>query len=193
MASRQEITDAVDAARDAGQGGCALLHCVSGYPTPVEEANLSRIPALARDYDMPIGLSDHTLGIDVPITSVALSAAIIEKHVTLARADGGPDAEFSLEPDELKAMILGVRAAFSALGTADYGRASSEKGNVVFRRSLYAVKDIAAGERLTDNNVRSIRPGHGLAPKHLPDILGRHATKPIKRGTPISLEQLAKD
>jgi N-acetylneuraminate synthase len=186
MASRQDISDAVAAARSAGQGGCALLHCVSGYPTPVEEANLSRIPALAGDYDLPIGLSDHTLGIDVPITSIALGAAIIEKH-------GGPDAEFSLEPGELKAMIRGVRAAFSALGTADYGRASSEQGNVVFRRSLYAVKDIAAGEPLTNDNVRSIRPGHGLAPKHLPDILGRRAAMSIKRGTPMSFDLLAKD
>jgi N-acetylneuraminate synthase len=188
MAEADEIAEAAAAAREAGAGGIALLHCVSGYPTPAEEMNLSRIAALASRYDCPIGLSDHTLGTDVPVAATALGAAIIEKHVTLARADGGPDAAFSLEPDELAALVSGVRTAHAALGRADYGRAPSEQANMSFRRSLYAVKDIAGGELLTDKNVRSIRPGYGLAPKHLPDLLGRRARTAIARGTPMSFE-----
>jgi N-acetylneuraminate synthase len=188
MAAADEIAEAAAAAREAGVGGIALLHCVSGYPTPAEEMNLSRIAALAARYDCPIGLSDHTLGTDVPVAATALGAAIIEKHVTLARADGGPDAAFSLEPPELAALVSGVRTAHAALGRADYGRAPSEQANMSFRRSLYAVKDIAAGEPLTEKNVRSIRPGYGLAPKHLPDVLGRRARIAIARGTPMSFD-----
>lgn len=190
MASREEIAEALDAAQASGQGGCALLHCVSGYPTPVGQANLARMSTLARDFNVPIGLSDHTLGIEVPIAAVAMGAAIIEKHMTLSRADGGPDAEFSLEPHEFKAMVRGARAAFSAQGSAEYGQASSEKPNVAFRRSLYAVRDIGAGDVLTDDNVRSIRPGYGLAPKYLAEVLGRRAARQIKRGTPISFSLL---
>ena len=186
LADASEVDDAVAAA--AGAKGVALLHCVSGYPTPAEDANLARIPALAVKYDCPIGLSDHTLGTEAAVAAVALGAAIIEKHFTLARADGGPDAAFSLEPEELAALVKGARMAFSALGRADYGRAASEQDNATFRRSLYAVKDIAAGETLTERNVRSIRPGHGLAPKHLPEILGRRARKAIARGTPMTFE-----
>jgi N-acetylneuraminate synthase len=188
MASADEIRDAMSAAREAGSGGVALLHCVSGYPTPAEEANLARIPALAKNFDVPIGLSDHTLGIEAPITSVALGAAIIEKHITLARADGGPDAAFSLEPQELAALVKGVRMAHAALGHAEYGRANSEQDNIVFRRSLYVVKDIAAGEMFTAENVRSIRPGLGLSPAKLPNVLGHRAARAIKRGTPVSLD-----
>jgi N-acetylneuraminate synthase len=188
MAAADEIAEAAAAAREAGVGGIALLHCVSGYPTPAEEMNLSRIAALAARYDCPIGLSDHTLGTDVPVAATALGAAIIEKHVTLTRADGGPDAAFSLEPPELAALVSGVRTAHAALGRADYGRAPSEQANMSFRRSLYAVKDIAAGEPLTEKNVRSIRPGYGLAPKHLPDVLGRRARSAIARGTPMSFD-----
>jgi N-acetylneuraminate synthase len=191
MAGADEIRDAVTAAREAGSGGLALLHCVSGYPTPAEEANLARIPALAKNFDAPIGLSDHTLGIEASIASVALGAVIIEKHITLARADGGPDAAFSLEPQELAALVKGVRTAHDALGRADYGRASSEQGNVTFRRSLYVVKDIGAGETFTTENVRSIRPGLGLSPAKLPTILGRRASRAIKRGTPLSFDLVA--
>lgn len=151
-----------------------------------------RIQSLARTYDCPIGLSDHTLGIEAAIASVALGAAIIEKHITLARADGGPDAAFSLEPDELKQLVQGARAAFSALGSAEYGRAASEQGNMAFRRSLYAVQDIAAGGIFTDTNVRSIRPGFGLPPSRLPEVLGARAAKAISRGTPLSAELISK-
>jgi N-acetylneuraminate synthase len=188
MAEADEIEDAVSAARDSGRGEFALLHCVSGYPTPVDEINLARIPALASKYECVVGLSDHTLGTEVAVASVALGAAIIEKHFTLARADGGPDAAFSLEPQELAALVKGVRVAHAALGREDYGHAASEKPNMKFRRSLYAVRDIASGEALTEQNVRSIRPGYGLAPKHLPKILGRKARCAIARGTPLSFD-----
>lgn len=188
MAALQEIDEAMAAAKSGGASGVTLLHCVSGYPTPVEEANLARIARLSARYDCPVGLSDHTLGVEVAVASVALGAAVIEKHLTLARADGGPDSAFSLEPGELKALIRGARIAFEALGKADYGRAASERGSAAFRRSLYAVKDIAAGEVLTEQNVRSIRPGHGLAPKHLPEILGRRARTKIARGTPMAFD-----
>ena len=192
MAARAEIDSAVAAARQ-GDGSIALLHCISGYPTPVEEANLLRIPALAQAYDCPIGLSDHTLGVEASIAAVALGAAVIEKHITLARADGGPDAAFSLEPDELTKLVKSTRAAFAALGSAEYGRAASEEGNLAFRRSLYAVRDILTGETFTDANVRSIRPGFGLPPSRLPEILGARAAKPIARGTPLSVELINKE
>ena len=185
MASLREIEEAVAAARRGGTGDVVLLHCVSGYPTPAGEADLRTIPDLAARFEAPVGLSDHTLGIGVAAAAVALGAAVIEKHVTLARADGGPDAAFSLEPVELKALVEACRSAWEALGEASYSLKGSEAGNVIFRRSLYAVADIAAGEAVTPHNVRSIRPGYGLAPKHLPEILGRRAAKDIPRGTPI--------
>lgn len=191
MASGAEIDEAVEAAAE-GAGGLALLHCVSAYPTPADQANLSRVPALAKKYRWPIGLSDHSLGTEVAVAAVALGAAIIEKHVTLARADGGPDAAFSLEPHELKVLVDGARTAFSALGRPDYGRTDAEQPSRIFRRSLYAVRDIAAGESFTHENVRSIRPGYGLPPNELPGLLGRRAARPIARGTPISFDLIAK-
>jgi len=186
MANLDEIGEAVDAARDSGAAGVVLLHCTSGYPTPVREANLKRIGRLAECFDCPIGLSDHTLGTDVSVAAVAMGACLIEKHITLSRADGGPDAEFSLEPDELAQLVVGVRNAFEALGSADFVHAGSEAGNVMFRRSLYAVRNIDAGETFTEDNVRSIRPGHGLPPKLLPLVLGRRAACSIARGTALS-------
>jgi pseudaminic acid synthase len=188
MASNSEISDAVKAAQESNGGEIALLHCISAYPTPVEEANLMRIPALAERYRRPVGLSDHTLGVEVSIAAVALGASIIEKHITLARSEGGPDAAFSLEPSEFQALVKGVRSAHSALGRADSERTQSETPNMIFRRSLYAVNDISPGDELTPENVRSIRPGYGLAPKYLPQILGRRAKIAIKRGTPLSLK-----
>ena len=190
MADLDEIGDAVTAARDAGCVDLALLHCVSGYPAPPEDCHLATIPHLAETFGVTAGLSDHTLGIAVPVAAIALGAALIEKHVILSRADGGPDAAFSLEPDELKAMIDGVRTAHAALGQVDYSLKGSERGNVFVRRSLYAVADIKAGEPLTDANVRSIRPGHGLAPKYLPELIGRVASRNIARGTPLDWAML---
>ena len=185
MANLAEIAEAVAAARESGCEQLALLHCVSGYPAPPQDCNLATIPHLAEAFGVTVGLSDHTLGIAVPVAAVALGASLIEKHVTLSRADGGPDAAFSLEPPELAAMIEGVHTAHAALGRVDYTLKGSERGNVTLRRSLYAVADIKAGEPLTEHNIRSIRPGHGLAPKHLPALIGRTAREEIPRGTPL--------
>ena len=186
MASLSEIEAAVAAARGAGCRELMLLWCVSGYPTPAEEANLLTLPHLAAAFGLPVGLSDHTMGLAVPVAAVTLGAVAIEKHLTLARADGGPDAGFSLEPAEFEAMARAVREAASALGRVSYEPKPSEAPSRPFRRSLYAVADIAAGEALTEANVRSIRPANGLAPRHLPDVLGRRALVPIARGTPLS-------
>ncbi len=192
MADEAEIGEAVAAARDAGCRDLVLLHCVSGYPTPVEEANLRTLPDLAARFDVSVGLSDHTPGTAVAIAAAALGAVMIEKHFTLSRADGGPDATFSLEPDELRALVEGVRAAWASLGRVDYTRKRSEQANSQFRRSLYVVADMAAGEAFTPANLRSIRPGFGLPPKRLPEFLGRRASRAIARGTPLS-EELASD
>jgi pseudaminic acid synthase len=186
MASPEEVADAVGAARRGGCGDLALLYCVSGYPTPAAEANLRTIPDLAARFGAVVGLSDHSLGIGVALAGVALGAAIVEKHVTLRRADGGPDSGFSLEADELAALCAGCRDAHAALGAIRYGGKASESTSKLHRRSIYSVADIAPGEILTARNIRSIRPGFGLAPKHLPDILGRPAAAAIPRGTPIS-------
>ncbi len=186
MATLAETEEAVTAARRAGCRALMLLYCVSGYPTPAEEANLLTLPHLAATFGVPVGLSDHTMGLAVPIAAVTLGAVAIEKHLTLARADGGPDAGFSLEPQEFGAMVREVRAAAAALGSVTYALKPSEAPSRPFRRSLYAVADIAAGERLTEANVRSIRPAYGLPPRHLPSVLGRRAERPIARGTPLS-------
>lgn len=190
MATLDEIGEAVAAATEAGARGVTLLHCISAYPAPAEEANLARIGALAARFGLPIGLSDHTLGAEVSIAAVALGAVVIEKHITLARAEGGPDAAFSLDPAEFRVLVDGVKTAQRALGRADYGRTQSEAPNLKFRRSLYAVKDIAAGEVLSRENMRSIRPGYGLAPRHFDEILGKKTRRPVKRGTPISWDLL---
>jgi pseudaminic acid synthase len=191
MASPEEIAESVDAFRDAGGRDLILLHCVSGYPTPVDQSNLRRIPELTAQFGCPIGLSDHTLGIEVAIASVALGACLIEKHFTLRRADRGPDSAFSLEPNELRALVHGAKSAFVALGTGAPARADVEKGSMVFRRSIYAVRDIEAGEEFTSENIRVIRPGFGLPPKELPKLLGRRASRRIGRGTRLSWDLVA--
>jgi N-acetylneuraminate synthase len=190
MASHDEIAESVEAFHEAGGRNLVLLHCVSGYPTPADQANLRRIPELAKAFGCPVGLSDHTLGTEVSIAAVALGACAIEKHFTLRRADGGPDATFSLEPNELLALTSGVRNVFNALGTGEPERSDVEVQNKAFRRSIYAVRDIPAGDAISEQNVRIIRPGFGLAPKHLPEIIGRHAARHIARGTPMSMDLL---
>jgi N-acetylneuraminate synthase len=188
MADAEEIQEAIDAAREGGCKELAILHCVSGYPAPAEDYNLKTISDMQNRFDLPVGLSDHTLDNSTAIASVALGACIIEKHVTLDRLGGGPDDSFSLEPMELKALCENSKTAWSALGKIDYGRKSSEQGNLKFRRSLYFVKDMHKGEIITEDNVRSIRPGYGLAPKYLEEILGKKVRLAVKRGTAVKLD-----
>lgn len=185
MANLAEIQDAVKTAREHGASGVCLLHCTSAYPAPFEDANLRTLPHLAQAFGVVSGLSDHTLGTAAAVASVALGGSVIEKHFTISRADGGPDSSFSLEPDEFKQLVDDCRAAWKALGDVQYDLVGSERGNLVFRRSLYAVKPIASGEKLTTTNVRSIRPGFGLSPKYLPEVLGRTAARDIAYGEPL--------
>jgi pseudaminic acid synthase len=186
MATESEIDEAVQAARRAGATQLALLKCASAYPAPPEEANLRTIPELARRFDCPTGLSDHTMGIAAPVASVALGACIVEKHLCLSRAAGGPDSAFSLEPQEFKAMVDAVRVAEKALGSVQFGPGTREKSGLQFRRSLFVVEDMKRGEIFTSSNVRSIRPAAGLHPRHLDDVLGRPAARDIERGTPLA-------
>lgn len=185
IASYAEIEDACRAAREGGADGFALLHCISAYPAAPETMRLQTIRTLAATFGVPVGLSDHTLGSAVAVASIALGACIIEKHMTLSRVDGGPDADFSLEPDEFKQLVDDCRMAHAALGEAQYDRKGVGGANAQFRRSLYVVADVAEGELLTENNVRSVRPGMGLAPKHLEAVLGRLATRALSRGEPL--------
>ncbi|HEX4095696.1 MAG TPA: pseudaminic acid synthase [Caulobacteraceae bacterium] len=189
MTSPGEIAEAVQAARSQG-AEVALLHCVSAYPARHADANLRMVPRLATDFGCVVGLSDHTQGTSAAVAAVALGACLIEKHVTLARSDGGPDAAFSLEPDELKRLVQDCRSAWEALGRADYLRGEDEAVNRQFRRSLYVVRSVAKGARITSDDVRSIRPGFGLAPKHLDAVLGRTASRDLARGEPLALDML---
>ncbi len=190
MADQDDITDAVATARAAGCRELALLHCVSSYPANPEDSDLRTIPRLAETFDTVAGLSDHTLGTSVSVAAVALGAAIIEKHVTLRRADGGPDAAFSLEPTELADLCAATRTAWQSLGKARWGRTQSEQESMAFRRSLYVVTDIPAGEPFTEHNVRSIRPGYGLAPKYFDCIMGQLAARDLKRGEPMTKDMI---
>jgi N-acetylneuraminate synthase len=191
MCTLAEIEEAVEAARAAGAGPIALLKCSSAYPAPPEHMNLRTIPHLAETFNVPAGLSDHTLGIAAPVAAVALGASIIEKHFTLSRADPGPDSAFSLEPAEFREMVTAIRTAERAIGGISYGPTPAEAPSLLFRRSLFVVGDVRAGESLTRENVRSIRPGHGLPPRHLPQVLGRRAACDIERGTPLAWSLLA--
>jgi N-acetylneuraminate synthase len=186
MADVEEIEEAIQAARDGGCRELAILHCVSGYPAPAGDYNLRTIADMAKRFCCVTGLSDHTLDNTTAIAAVSLGASIIEKHFTLDRSGGGPDDSFSLEPLELSALCRDTKTAWEALGEIDYGRKSSESGNVLFRRSLYFVKDISAGEIITSDHVRSIRPGYGLKPKHLKDIISLEATEDIEFGTALT-------
>lgn len=192
MASLGEIQDALDTLRTHGAGPVALLKCTSAYPAPPEEMNLRTIPHLADAFDVVAGLSDHTLDSAVAIGAVALGAAIIEKHLTIQRHDGGPDAAFSMEPEEFACMVRAVRVIERALGRVSYSRTQTEEGNVNFRRSLFVVQDVRRGELFTSANVRSIRPGHGLPPRHLDDVIGRRAERDILRGTPLAWDMISR-
>ncbi len=191
MATLTEIEEAVSAARSAGATDIALLKCTSAYPAPPDEMNLRTIPALADKFQAPIGLSDHTLGIAVPVAAVALGAGLVEKHFTLSRSMPGPDSAFSLEPQEFKAMVEAIRVAEEALGSVHYGVSEREAKSQVFRRSLFVVEDVQAGQLFTSQNVRSIRPGNGLPPKYLKAVLGQRAARDIPRGTPLDWVHVA--
>ena len=188
MADEEEISEAIDAAQSSGCTDLAILHCVSGYPAPAEDYNLATISDMIEKYGLVTGLSDHTLDNTTAIASVALGASIIEKHFTLDRDGGGPDDSFSLEPAEMAALCRDTKIAWSALGRVDYERKSSEKGNVKFRRSLYFVKDMKAGEVITPECIRSVRPGYGLPPKYYDDLIGLCVNKDVESFTAVSRE-----
>lgn len=190
LASIEEIGEAVAAARDGGCRELALLHCVSGYPAPAADYSLRTIPDMQARFGVVIGLSDHTLDNTTAIASIAMGAALIEKHFTLDRRGGGPDDSFSLEPAELAALCRDTKTAWSALGTVDYSRAPSEQANVKFRRSLYFVKDLEAGAVITADAVRSVRPGYGLPPKMLPSLIGRKVRRRVAKHTPVSADAI---
>ncbi|EGU56704.1 putative polysaccharide biosynthesis protein, NeuB [Vibrio nigripulchritudo ATCC 27043] len=188
MANKEEIYEAIAVAKDNGCKELVVLHCVSGYPAPADQYNLRTIKDMQSRFNVLSGLSDHTIDNATAVASVALGACLIEKHVTLDRNGGGPDDSFSLEPQELEALCKDTKTAWQALGQVNYERTEAEKGNVKFRRSLYVVKDVAEGEMLTSENVRSIRPGFGLAPKHYEAILGKKVVQNIVRGTPLTFD-----
>jgi N-acetylneuraminate synthase len=191
MATIEEIEEGVEAARLAGATQIALLRCTSAYPALPGEMNLRTIPELASRFEVPVGLSDHTMDIAVPVAAVALGACIIEKHFTLSRSLKGPDSAFSLEPAEFKAMVDAVRVAEKALGEIHFGLTDSERSSRVLRRSLFVVQPVRQGETFSEENIRSIRPGHGLHTRHLPQIVGKCASRDIERGTPLSWDLVA--
>ncbi len=190
MATTEEIEEALRAARDAGARQIALLKCTSSYPARAEEMNLRTIPEMIRRFEVPVGLSDHSPDIVVPVTAVALGACIIEKHLTMSRAVKGPDSEFSLEPHEFKEMVDAVRMTEKALGGVHFGASGNEKSSLAFRRSLFIVADIKRGDLLTKENTRSIRPGHGLHTRYLKDMIGKRAKRDIDSGSPLSWDMV---
>lgn len=191
LASEEEIADAVSAARDAGCKELVLLKCTSSYPASAEDSHLATIAAMEQRFGCLVGVSDHTLGIGAAVAGVALGAVAVEKHVTLSRSAGGVDADFSLEPGELALLVKEARTAWQAVGSVRYGASAQEKASVVFRRSLYVVRDMKAGERFSPENLRAIRPGLGLAPKHLEAFLGRPISRDAQKGTPLAWDLLA--
>jgi N-acetylneuraminate synthase len=193
MASVEEVDEAVAAARQAGAKQIALLKCTSAYPARAEDLHLRTIPAMAERFGVPVGLSDHTMGVAAPVAAVALGASLLEKHLTLSRTLPGPDSAFSLEPEEFKAMVDAVRVAEKALGEVHFGLSDTEQASRRFRRSLFVVQDVKQGQLFTTQNVRSIRPGDGLHTRYLGTVLGKRAASDIKRGTPLSWEMLEKE
>ena len=191
MATIAEIDEAVKTVREAGCRDIVLLKCTSTYPASPKDSNILTIPHMRYLFNCPIGLSDHTMGMGVAVASVALGATVIEKHFTLSRADGGVDSTFSMEPDEMKQLVEETQKAWQALGRISYDKTEKEKASVVFRRSVYVVKDVGKGEKLTADNIRIIRPGNGIPPKFYDIILGKIASCDIKRGTPMRWEFIA--
>lgn len=193
MANLDEIEEAIKTARDNGCNDLVVLHCISAYPAPAEQSNLATIQDLSKKFKVISGLSDHTLGTAVSVTSVALGASLIEKHFTLDRTDKGPDSEFSLEPAELKKLVEETTIAHQAIGQAGYERKPVEADNIKFRRSLYFVRDLKRGDVITDSDVKRIRPGFGLAPKHYQEVVGQKVIADIERGTAVSWELITNE
>ncbi|WP_375373867.1 pseudaminic acid synthase [Anoxybacillus sp. LAT_26] len=193
MATVAELDETVRVAREAGCKDLVLLKCTSTYPASPENTNILTIPHMRELFDCQVGLSDHTMGIGVAVASVALGATVIEKHFTLSRADGGVDSAFSMEPDEMKALVIETERAWQALGEVKYGPTEKEKSSLKFRRSIYVAKDIKAGEKFTKENIRVIRPGYGLEPKYFERIIGLTANQDLKAGTPLSFDLLFKE
>ena len=186
MATEDEIEEAVTAARDAGCKDLVLLHCISSYPAPMNQANLRQLAELSRRFQAIPGLSDHTLGTTASVAAVSLGACVIEKHFTLSRADKGPDSDFSIEPSELQRLCNDARDAWSALGEVGYQRQKAEEGNKIFRRSIYFIRDVSAGSIVSPDDIRRIRPGIGLLPKYFDNLIGRRLKVSVHRGTPTS-------
>ena len=190
MSSEQEISEAISVAREGGCEEILLFHCISSYPAPIQEANLLQMLQLKEKYRVEIGLSDHTIGNTAAIAAVSLGASAIEKHFTLSRAEKGPDSTFSMEPDELSSLVLETNNASMSLGTASFDRPDIESGNIVFRRSIYFVKNLKAGHTITDGDIRRIRPGFGLKPKFYDEIIGASLNQDVYRGQPVSWDTL---
>jgi N-acetylneuraminate synthase len=188
MADAEEIQEAIDAAREGGCKQLAVLHCVSGYPAPAKDYNLRTIPDMIERFGLVTGLSDHTLDNTTAIASVGMGASIIEKHFTLDRNGGGPDDSFSLEPVELAALCQGAKTAWQSLGQVNYMRKSSERENMKFRRSLYFVRDMLIDEIITEKDIKSVRPGYGIAPKYMNQLIGRRLKKNAFFGTPVGFD-----
>ena len=193
MASLDEVGDAIECAKSAGNNNIALFHCISNYPASIEESNLNSIQILRKEFSVQVGLSDHTVGNLASIVATSLGASMIEKHFTLNRLDGGVDSSFSNEPDEMKSLVEETKKVFSALGSDSFARSSAEQSNKIFRRSLYFVEDINEGEFITVKNVRRIRPGFGLEAKFYDDVIGAECLKSAKKGDRVTLEHFSKD
>ena len=191
MATFAELDETVDAARSAGCDDLVLLKCTSTYPSTPDDSNILTIPEMRSRYGCEIGISDHTMGIGVSVAAVALGATVIEKHFTLQRSDGGVDSAFSMEPQEMAQLVIETERAWQSMGKVQHGPTEKEKASLVFRRSLYVVADIKAGEQLTSVNVRAIRPGNGIAPKFYDEVIGKTAKRDISRGTPLSHDLIA--
>ena len=193
MASLKEIGDAIETAKSSGNSNIALFHCISSYPAPISQANLKSISILKKEFDLEVGLSDHTMGNMASILATSLGASIIEKHFTLSRSDGGVDSSFSLEPKEMISLISETKEAFKALGTSNFKRAKAEEANKTFRRSIYFVKDITKGEIISSTNIKRIRPGYGLEPKYYDQIIGKECLKSAKKGDRVTFTHFNKD
>lgn len=192
MASLQEVGDAIETARQNGCDEIALFHCISSYPAPLDQANINAIKVLKREFGLEVGLSDHTMGNLASIVATSAGATLIEKHFTLSRDDGGVDSTFSLEPSEMQSLVHDTRLAFSALGDGNFSRSPAEESNKIFRRSLYFVKDLSPGETILIEHIRRIRPGFGMSPKYLDQVLGQKVSKAVKRGDRVTPDVLFK-